>query len=258
MNDQVFVSIIMAAYNAAQTIKQSINSVLSQSYADFELIVVNDCSSDKTREIVVDYTKKDNRVRLINNKKNSGVSISRHNGLINSKGAWIAVLDSDDLWAPDKLKKQIDFVVQTSAKLVFTGSTYISNDGTSINWIFHVPTQISYKSLLKQNFISNSSVLVEKSLYSDFESIGDQMHEDFACWLKILRSGIMAYGIDEPLLVYRIAKKSKSGNKKKSAIMAWRTYRYIGLGLFQSFYYLMCYGITGIIKYYHINKNINN
>ena len=112
MNDQVFVSIIMAAYNAEQTIKQSINSVLSQSYADFELIVVNDCSSDKTREIVVDYTKKDNRVRLINNKKNSGVSISRHNGLINSKGAWIAVLDSDDLWAPDKLKKQIDFVVQ--------------------------------------------------------------------------------------------------------------------------------------------------
>lgn len=126
MNDQVFVSIIMAAYNAEQTIKQSINSVLSQSYADFELIVVNDCSSDKTREIVADYTKKDNRVRLINNKKNLGVSISRHNGLINSKGAWIAVLDSDDLWAPDKLKKQIDFVVQTSAKLVFTCLLYTS------------------------------------------------------------------------------------------------------------------------------------
>lgn len=102
------ISIIMAAYNAEKTIEQAINSVLRQTYTDFELLVVNDCSKDRTVELVKSIAAKDNRVRLISNEKNSGVSFTRKHGLEESNGSWIAILDSDDAWTPDKLEKQIE------------------------------------------------------------------------------------------------------------------------------------------------------
>ena len=102
------IRIIMAAYNAEKTIEQAINSVLRQTYTDFELLVVNDCSKDRTVELVKSIAAKDNRVRLISNEKNSGVSFTRKHGLEESNGSWIAILDSDDAWAPDKLEKQIE------------------------------------------------------------------------------------------------------------------------------------------------------
>ena len=101
------ISIIMAAYNAEKTIEQAISSVLNQTYPNFELLVVNDCSKDRTAEIVGRLAECDSRVRLISNPKNSGVSYTRRHGLEEAKGAWIAILDSDDAWAPEKLEKQI-------------------------------------------------------------------------------------------------------------------------------------------------------
>ena len=107
-NDFGLISIIMAAYNAEKTIEQAINSVLSQTYTNFELLVVNDCSKDRTVELVKSIAAKDGRVRLISNVKNSGVSYTRKHGLEESNGSWIAILDSDDAWTPDKLEKQIE------------------------------------------------------------------------------------------------------------------------------------------------------
>ena len=107
-NDFGLISIIMAAYNAEKTIEQAINSVLSQTCTNFELLVVNDCSADRTAELVKSIAAKDSRVRLISNVKNSGVSYTRKHGLEEAKGSWIAILDSDDAWAPEKLEKQID------------------------------------------------------------------------------------------------------------------------------------------------------
>ena len=105
---------------------------------------------------------------------------------------------------------------------------------------------------MKQNMISNSSVLVNKDLYQRFYAIGDGMHEDYAIWLGITRSGYIAYGIDEPLLLYRVAKSSKSGNKLKSAKMQWNTYRYIGLNPVVAAYYMCWYTIKGLLKYRHL------
>lgn len=255
MNNLPLVSVVMAAYNAEKTICTSIESVLSQTYSNFELLVVNDCSSDKTREIVLHYQQIDSRVVLIDNARNQGVSFTRHNGLINSRGDMIAILDSDDYWLPNKLEKQVLLYKETGAKLIFTGSSYIDWEGNPYNWIMHVPKYVDYNVLLKQNYISNSSALVEKSIYEKFESPGDRMHEDYACWLKVLRSGVLAYGIDEPLLVYRISKKSKSGNKIKSGVMIWRTYRYIGLNHFWSLYYLLYYFFNGSKKHYRISHS---
>lgn len=243
------ISIIMAANNAEKTIEQAINSVLRQTYTDFELLVVNDCSKDRTVELVKSIAATDSRVRLISNVKNSGVSYTRKHGLEEAQGAWIAILDSDDAWAPEKLEKQIALQKKMNADLLFTGSAFMDSDGHAIDWYLHAPERVTYRQLLKQNVLSNSSALVRKELYAKYYAIGDKMHEDFAIWLGILKEGREAYGVDEPLLIYRIAKSSKSGNKIKAARMNWNTYRYVGLNPFSAFYYECWYVIKGLLKY---------
>lgn len=252
-NVSELVSIIMAAYNAEKTIETAIQSVISQTYTHWELIVINDCSKDRTIDIVNQYAEKDSRIHLLNNEKNQGVSLTRKRGLEESNGAWIAVLDSDDLWVSDKLEKQLLLAQKENAKLIFTGSDFIDQNGNPIDWTLHVPDILSYRKLLKQNVVSNSSVLVKKELYQKFYAVNDDMHEDFAIWLGITKAGHMAYGIDEPLLIYRIAKTSKSGNKLKAARMNWNTYRYVGLNPLSSFYYMCWYTVKGVLKYRHLN-----
>lgn len=243
------ISIIMAAYNAEKTIEQAIASVLNQTYPNFELLVVNDCSKDRTAELVKGIAATDGRVRLIPNVKNSGVSYTRKHGLEEANGSWIAILDSDDAWAPEKLEKQIELQNRTNADLLFTGSAFMDADGHPIDWYLHAPAEVTYRQLLKQNVLSNSSALVRKELYARHYAVGDGMHEDFATWLGILKTGRLAYGVDEPLLIYRIAKNSKSGNKIKAAKMNWNTYRYVGLNFVQSLYYECCYTVNGLRKY---------
>lgn len=248
-NDFGLISIIMAAYNAEKTIEQAINSVLSQTYPDFELLVVNDCSTDKTAMLAEAIVKKDDRVRLISNEKNSGVSYTRKHGLEEASGEWVAILDSDDAWAPEKLEKQINLQKKTNADLLFTGSAFMDADGKPIDWYLAAPAEVTYRQLLKQNVLSNSSALVRKELYAKYYAVGDGMHEDFALWLNILKDGRKAYGVDEPLLIYRIAKSSKSGNKFKAAKMNWNTYRYVGLNPIEAAYYEGWYMIKNVIKY---------
>lgn len=249
------ISIIMAAYNTEKTIEQAINSVLSQTYTNFELLVVNDCSTDRTAELVKSIAAKDSRVRLISNVKNSGVSYTRKHGLEEAKGSWIAILDSDDAWAPKKLEKQIDLQRRTNADLLFTGSAFMDSDGQPIDWYLHAPAEVTYRQLLKQNVLSNSSALVRKELYAKHYAIGDGMHEDFAIWLSILKEGKKAYGVDERLLIYRIAKSSKSGNKFKAAKMNWNTYRYVGLNPIEAAYYECWYMVNGFLKYRNIRDS---
>lgn len=249
------ISIIMAAYNAEKTIEQAIYSVLCQTYPDFELLVVNDCSTDKTAALVAAIAEKDDRVRLISNEKNGGVSYTRKHGLEEARGEWIAILDSDDAWASEKLEKQIELQKKTNAELLFTGSAFMDADGRPINWYLHAPAEVTYRQLLKQNVLSNSSALVRKELYAKYYAVGDGMHEDFAIWLSILKEGRKAYGVDEPLLIYRLAKTSKSGNKIKAAKMNWNTYRYVGLNPVEAFYYEGWYMVRNLIKYANLKTS---
>ena len=243
------ISIIMAAYNAEKTIVHAIESVLNQTYPHFELLVINDCSTDRTVELVKKIATQDKRVRLISNQKNSGVSYTRKHGLDEARGSWIAILDSDDAWAPEKLERQIALQEKTNAELLFTGSAFMDADGQPIDWYLHAPAEVSYRQLLKQNMLSNSSALVRRELYARHYAVGDGMHEDFAIWLGILKEGRKACGVDEPLLVYRIAKSSKSGNKVRAAMMNWNTYRYIGLNPLSALYYECWYMVKGLLKY---------
>lgn len=244
------VSIIMAAYNAEKTIGESIMSVINQTYTEWELVIVNDSSTDNTVKIVNSFN--DPRIHLINNESNCGVSLTRKKGAEFATGDWIAVLDSDDQWINVKLEKQIELAEREGVELGFTGSSFVKENGESVDWELHVPESLTFKQLLKQNLISNSSALVKRNLYLKYYAIGDNMHEDFALWLGITKSGVIAHGIDEPLLIYRLSQNSKSGNKLKSARMNWNTYRYVGLGIFKSFYYMLNYMWNGIMKYKHL------
>ena len=256
--DSITVSVIMAAYNSEKTIEYAISSIMKQSYSNWELIVINDCSTDNTPFILSSLRNLDSRIVVINNEINKGVSFSRFEGVKVSRGEWIAILDSDDAWANDKLEKQVEFAIANDADLVYSGSAFMNNCGNSIDWVMHVPEKITYKQLLKQNLISNSSVLVRKAKYIQYYVFGDDLHEDFATWLEMTRAGIIAYGIDEPLLVYRLSKSSKSGNKLKAAKMNWKTYRYIGLNVISASYYMAWYMLKGIFKYHNIKRGTSN
>lgn len=254
---QELISVIMPAYNAARTISEAVESVIAQTYRNWELIIIDDCSTDSTVSIASRYAEKEPRIRIIYNTENQGASRARHNGVMAANGKWLAFLDSDDLWIADKLEKQMNLHLTTGSRLIFTASAFIDAEGRGIDYVLHVPAGITYRELLKQNIISNSSVLIDRQLFLKHESVGSDMHEDFACWLNVIRAGETACGIDEPLLTYRVSADSKSGNKLRAAAMNWRTYRAVGLSFPETIYYMCCYAVNGFRKYSKLSSKFS-
>ena len=246
------ISIIMPAYNCEKYIGEAIDSVLAQSYRNWELILIDDGSVDNTYSIVKEYLQNDIRVSLLSNEKNIGVSAARNRGIEYAKGEWIAFLDSDDIWAPYKLEKQLAAAQENNGEFIFTGSAFINEKGQPYKGIFEVPEKVSYKELRKQNVISCSSVLIKKKFFINIKMEGDDMHEDYAVWLRILKTGITAYGVNEPLLIYRIHRNSKSWNKIKTVRMTYKVYRFIGLNPVSSAHFMAINLIRGIKKYKRI------
>lgn len=244
------VSVVMPAYNAEKYIAFAVDSVLNQTYGNTELIVVNDCSEDRTAEIISGFMEKDSRVRLITLSGNKGVAEARNRGITEARGKWIAFLDSDDAWDREKLDKQLLLAERKNADFLFTGSAFMDERGAPLKSFLNVPEETGYRELLKQNIISCSSVLIKRDLILNYPmDAGKNMHEDFAVWLQILKTGKKAYGVNEPLLIYRMYKTSKSGNKRKAAGMTFRVYRYLRLNIFQSVYYWLIYSFRSFRKY---------
>ena len=165
------VSVIIPSYNSEKYIAKTLDSVCAQTYADFEVLVMNDCSSDRTAEIVESYAMIDSRIHLINLPGNKGVSHARNTGVQMASGDWIAFLDSDDLWAPDKLEKQLKLKKQLDKDaperkhdFLFTGSSFIDENGLPLSSTLHVPECVDFEDLLKQNVVSCSSVMIRREL----------------------------------------------------------------------------------------------
>ena len=253
------VSVIIPSYNSEKYIGETLTSVCAQTYSDFEVLVMNDCSQDRTAEIVEKYARKDPRIHLINLPGNKGVSHARNQGVGMASGEWIAFLDSDDMWTKDKLEKQLELQKSLrekepsieDPKFLFTGSSFIDENGDPLASLLHVPEHVNFSELLKQNIISCSSVLIRRSLMQKYPMpCSDQFHEDFATWLTILKNEkIEAYGLDEPLLIYRVTRSSRSGNKCKAACMTFRAYRYIGLSVTKSLRSWLVYSFRSLRKY---------
>lgn len=250
------VSVIMPAYNAEKYIAESVNSVLEQTYQDFELIIVDDCSGDRTYEMILDMQKKDSRIVVYKNPQNAGVAATRTFAISKAKGEWIAFLDSDDLWRNDKLEKQVGLIEgNKEIDISYTASAYINEEGKSFSYVLHAKEKVSYKELLKANIMSCSSVMVKKDIIQRIGMVRDDMHEDFTAWLLILREGRLAYGIDEPLLIYRLVGNSKSSNRVKSAKMIFNSYRYVGYNCLSATLYMLRYSIYSISKRRNIRKS---
>ena len=251
------ISVILPAYNAEKTVEEAVESVLSQTYTKFELIVIDDASTDGTKAIIESLAEKDPRIRVISNEKNLGVLKTRLKGIRSAFGKWIAFIDSDDMWATDKLAKQVAVQNEQASYLVFTGTGFIGSNGKELSWEFHVPSEVTYKQLLRQNVIPNSSVLVMKDIFLKYTPVSEDhrdIHEDYACWLLMLKEGYKVSGIDEPLVTYRISKGSMTGNKFHSAVLNWYTYRFVGLNVLQTMLFMVSYVFRSLAKYSHLRS----
>jgi teichuronic acid biosynthesis glycosyltransferase TuaG len=245
------VSIITPAYNCEKFIVDTIESVIAQSYLNWEMIIINDKSSDNTKSIVEKYCSIDSRIKLINQEKNSGVAKARNVGIEAAEGRFIAFLDSDDCWKNDKLKKQLEFMKKNDYALTYTSYEYISEDGKKLNKIINIPSSQNYKQGLKNTIIGCLTVIVDREKVGDFEMPQLSHGEDHATWLKIMKSGHVAYGLNENLALYRVSKKSLTGNKFKVVKLQWKNYRENeGLSSILSFYYFIAYLINAFKKHY--------
>lgn len=245
------VSIIMPAYNAGNTIYESIQSVLAQTYKHFELIVVNDCSSDNTKGIVENFIRSDSRIKFIDKVVNEGVASARNTGLDHAQGEFVAFLDSDDLWCEDKLKKQVE-LLNEYPNVDVTYTEYFRFIDKDFSQKVSIPKGYTdYRLLLKGDFIANSSALYRFKKFRDIRQkrIGA---EDYLFWLEIFdHENVKGLGINEPLMYYRVAdkKESLSSNKIKSASWVWSIYyKHLNLGYFYSVYYFINYVIRALCK----------
>jgi glycosyltransferase involved in cell wall biosynthesis len=249
MNNNKLVSIITPLYNSEKTISDTIDSVINQTYYNWEMIIVDDCSTDNSVDIVKSYIRDDLRIKLIQLTENSGPAVARNVGLENSLGRFIAFLDSDDLWFPQKLDKQISFMLNND--YVFTFSAYerfrfIDDSLKTIN----VKNSVSYQDLLKTNHIGCLTAMYDAHKIGKHFFPVTGKHEDYACWLSILKKDVIAYGLNEVLAKYRISSNSFSSNKLLVAKHQWNIYRQSeNLSLLRSLYYFLHYTINGFIKH---------
>ncbi|MCC5919856.1 MAG: glycosyltransferase family 2 protein [Cyclobacteriaceae bacterium] len=244
------VSIITPLHNSAPFVTETIESVINQTYPHWEMIIVDDCSEDKGTDIVKEYAKKDRRIRLIENESNLGPAKTRNRAIEQSKGDYIAFLDSDDLWAPTKLAIQLEFMQSNKYAFTYTEYFKISEDGKPQGTQL-IPNKLNYKELLKTCPIGCLTVIYDaKQLGKVYMPIIDK-RQDYALWLKILKTLPYAHGLKEKLATYRVRKSSVSSNKLKAAGYQWRVYREIeSLGLIKSCFYFVNYFLSGIKKTY--------
>ena len=227
MNESIcndIISIITPVYNASDFLEETINSVLNQTYDNWEMILVDDCSTDNSREIIKKLSQMDDRIIPVFSERNEGVAKSRNKGILKAKGRYIAFLDSDDIWKENKLKLQIEFMKKNNIAFSFTGYDFIDENGVEFRKMVDVPSKVNYNKLLKYNSIGCLTVMIDKEIVGDIE-MPSIKHEDFMTWLSILKKGIDAYGINENLASYRKRTGSVSENKIKAATWTWNILR---------------------------------
>ena len=245
------VSIIMPAYNCEAYIETAVRSVMEQTYPEWELLVLDDGSSDATFEIVQSLTREDARVCLIKNPANMGVAKTRNRGLDMCRGDYVAFLDSDDRWHADKLKIQLHRMQQKGAGLSYTSYSIVNDAGKRCKNDYIVPADVSFDELLGQNVLGCSTVMLSGEVARKYRFATDFYHEDYCLWLDILRDGCLAVGCPEVLTDWRLIANSRSFDKRKSAINRWRIYRnYLHLSLPRSVRAFAAYALGGLKKYY--------
>ena len=243
------VSIITPSFNSSKYIKETVDSVLSQTYENWELIIVDDGSKDSSANIIQDLTNSDTRIKGFFFDKNIGAAEARNVAIQQAKGKYIAFLDSNDLWELEKLEKQISFM-QTE-DIAFSFSTYqpMSEDGSKLYSIIHAPKIVTYSAYLKNTIIGCLTVVIDREKAGDFEMPNIRSSHDMALWLLIMKRGFDAYGLDENLARYRIVSTSNTASKWHAAKDVWKIYREVEkLSFLYSSWCFLNYAFNALVK----------
>lgn len=250
-------TVIIPVYNSERFIEKTVRSVLNQTFVDFELIAIDDCSTDQSYEILLTLAKSDGRIRVFRNESNCGAAKTRNIGLDLAQGEYIALLDSDDLWLPEKLAAQIAFAREKKAILTYCSYGFIDKEDKNIGSTFLVPASADLKTLLKRNIISCSTVLAKREFFLRHKFNDRYYHEDFVAWIDMLRDCKVAYGWEPELAKIRIMRGTRSGDKLNSAKHRWRVYRkHLQMGVPKTLYYYLNYLFYSLIKYRKLKKEL--
>ena len=242
------VSIITPSFNSSQFIIRAIESVLSQTYKEWELIIVDDGSEDNSVESIENFIKNKEQIYLIKLNKNIGVANARNEALKITKGRYIAFLDSDDLWLPNKLEKQLKFMKSNNYSFIFSAYDKIDEQGNVFGHI-GVHDRVSYCDLLKTNSIGCLTALYDTDYFGKIYMPTNTKREDFATWLQLLKRVEYAHGLNETLAQYRVYSNQSSAKKMNMAAENWRLYRQIEeLNLLKASYYFLHYIVKGLLR----------
>ena len=236
------VSVVIPVFNAEDTLKTTLDSIIHQSFTDFEIIAIDDCSQDNSSNILTHYASSNSKLKVIRNIDNVGAAISRNIGINASNGKYIAFIDSDDIWYEQKLEYQVSFMEQTKYPISYTSYTMINHDNSKRE--VYIPSQIDYRSLLKSCFIGflTSALNVDILGKRYFRKL--RRREDYVFWLDILREGYLAGGINKNLAIYN--QNNHISNKLNLAKHQWYVYKdIIGMPYTKSLYYFFNYCFYG-------------
>lgn len=243
-------SIIMPCHNGKQYLGEAIKSVLAQTYGCWELLIVDDCSTDGSVDVIQEFMKKDSRIKLFCTAKASGSPTEPRNiGIQHAQGRFIAFLDCDDMWMPTKLEKQLPLFANEKTAVVFSYYEKMTADGERNNRIITSPAKVAYSTLLKGNCIGNLTGAYDtRKTGKVFQK--NIRHEDFVMWLSILSQGWVAENTNTCEAVYREQKNSVSGNKLRVLSWVWNIYRNeLGLSVIKSMYYFVFYAVRASCKF---------
>ena len=219
------VSILVPVFNGEAYLRNSIESAREQTIQDIEILILNDASTDRTVEIVQELMVNDSRISLHCNQQNIGVAKTRNYGFTLAKGKYIALLDADDIWAPNKLELQLEQIKKYSLDVCYTGYSFIDANGSPIGKPYSVPEKLTIKRLIAENVVGCSTVLLRKELAAQVQMRPKFAHEDYVFWLELMQNGYKFGGVNKQLVWYRVTKESRSGDKKRAVINRWRIYR---------------------------------
>lgn len=242
------VSIITPTYNCSKYIGETIESVLNQTYKNFEMIIVDDASTDNTEEVVNSYH--DKRIKYVKLKTNSGPAVARNTAMELAKGKYMAFLDSDDIWVSDKIEKQIKFIKKNKYKIICSNYEQIDEKGNKLNKTISCKKKVNYNGILLSCPVGNSTVFYDVSKLGKFKIPNIRKRNDDALWLQMLKKEEYIYGQREVLMQYRLRENSVSSNKLDLIKYHWQLYREIEhLSVIRSIFHI---GVWGIIKVFHI------
>lgn len=216
------VSVIIPVYNAEKVIGKTLASVFNQTYKNMEIVLVDDCSKDKSSQVIEAFMKDHPEIVFFCQQKNQGAGAARNKALELAKGQYVAFLDADDMWHPEKIQKQIELLREKKGAFSYTAIQMVAQNDQVIKTKRKVNDHIDYKFLLHNTMIATSTVLIDRTVFGDFRMSLRRGGQDYATWLMLLRDGTIAYGIDEALVDYRIGNKdSLAGTKYKSIRQVW-------------------------------------